>query len=181
MPKTEAHINPVKKWLETVIIEHTFCPFAKREFETGRIHYAVIEQMDLERQLTRIISECVALDNAPNRETSLLIFPTSLLDFEDYLDALTLANALLEAQNYSGIYQLASFHPDYVFEGVPADDPSHYTNRSPYPLIHILREASVERVLKTYPNPENIPKRNIKKTRALGLGFMKTLLFNCSI
>lgn len=174
-------INPVKKWLETIIIGHTLCPFAKREFETERIHYRVIEADDLQSQLQHVIAECLVLDNAPKIETSLLIFPNGLSNFEAYLDALSLANALLEAQGYSGIYQLASFHPTYIFDGVPADDASHYTNRSPYPLIHILREASVERVLKTYPNPENIPERNIEKTRALGLDFMKALLAACSV
>ena len=179
MPKTETRITPVKKWLETIIISHTLCPFAKREFERERIHYSVIEADDLQSQLQRVIAECAALDKAPNIETSLLIFPNGLSDFDDYLDALSLANALLEAQGYSGIYQLASFHPDYIFEGVPADDPSHYTNRSPFPLIHILREASVERVLKTYPNPENIPERNIKAMRALGLEGIQELFDAC--
>lgn len=174
-----ALINQTKKWLSTVIIEHTLCPFAKREFDKGSIRYAVIPNGELQSQLEDIIAECQTLDTDDTIETSLLIFPNGLSDFDDYLNALDIANALMDAQGYNGVYQLASFHPDYIFDGVPADDASHYTNRSPYPLIHILREASVERVLKTYPHPDQIPERNIELTRRLGRESMKDLLARC--
>lgn len=172
-------INQTKKWLSSVVIEHNFCPFAKREYDNNRIHYAVIETDDLKVQLEHIILECAALDNNTQRETSLLILHKTLPDFEDYLDVLELANSLLKEQGYEGIYQLASFHPNYCFEGVNPDDPSHYTNRSPYPMIHILREASVEAVIKNHPNPEDIPERNIQLTKAMGLQAMKDLLADC--
>ena len=82
-------------------------------------------------------------------------------------------------QGYEGVYQLASFHPQYRFADSPIDDASNYTNRSPYPMLHILREASIEKALLNYPDPENIPERNIKLTRELGLEQMKKLLFEC--
>lgn len=179
MPDNTAIIDQTKKWLSTVIIAHTLCPFAKREYDNNSIHYEVIEAPDLESQLEQIIIECEALDNVAARETSLLIFPKALADFEDYLDMLELATKLLEKQGYEGVYQLASFHPKYRFEGAAPDDASHYTNRSPYPMLHILREASVEAVLEKFPNPENIPTRNIKLTRDLGLSVMKDLLAAC--
>ena len=173
-------IDYTKKWLSTVIIGHGLCPFAKREFDLDRIHYAVIEAAGLEAQLEQLILHCAALDHYENRETSLLIFPTALSEFDDYLDMLDIAQDLLKSQNYEGTYQLASFHPLYLFADVPADDPSHYTNRSPYPMLHILREASVEAVLKTYPDPENIPTRNIQLTQKLGLDTLQNLLNACT-
>ena len=173
------YIACTKTWLSTVIIELGLCPFAKREFEAGRIHYDVIETGDLQAQLEHIIMECAALDRDAARETSLLIFPNGLSDFHDYLDLLALANSLIAKQGYEGIYQLASFHPEYLFAGVAADDPSHYTNRSPYPTVHILRESSVENALSTYSEPEKIPERNIKLTRNLGLAAMRALLTDC--
>lgn len=179
MPETPPYIKHTQKWLSSVIIERTLCPFAKREFDRGSIRYAVIESDDLKTQLEAVVAECQTLDNDDTIETTLLILPNGLSNFEDYLDALDMANALLDAQSYRGIYQLASFHPDYRFQGAPPNDPSHYTNRAPYPVLHILREASVERVLKTYPNPERIPKRNIEKMEGLGLDFMKDLLARC--
>lgn len=173
-------IRHTKKWLSTVVIAHGLCPFAKQEFDNGRIHYAVIETESLEAQLEQLVLECQALDNDPARETSLLIFPRALSDFQDYLDLLELATALLKAQDYEGIYQLASFHPNYRFEGAGPDDPANYTNRSPYPMLHILQEASVEQALRGYPNPEKIPQRNIERMQALGLNFMHELLDDCS-
>lgn len=177
-------ISQTKKWLSSVIIDNNLCPFAKREYDNNRIHYVVVETSDLQFQLEQIIIQCAVLDNAANIETSLLIFPAGLSAFEDYLDFLEIATALLEIQEYEGIYQLASFHPKYCFANtIPdhpnLDDPSNYTNRSPYPMVHILREASIETVLKKYPNPEKIPENNIQLTRGLGLKAVQKLLADC--
>lgn len=179
MPDHQLIINQTQTWLKTVIIAHTLCPFAKREFESGSIRYAVIGAADLENQLEAVIDHCISLDQDMSRETTLLIFPESLSQFEDYLDLLGLATALLKEQGYEGTYQLASFHPRYRFDGTDDADPSNYTNRSPYPMLHILREASVEAALKRYPDPENIPTRNIKLTQKIGLRAMKGLLDAC--
>ncbi len=173
------YIAHTRNWLSSVVIDLGLCPFAKREFDTERIFYRVVEADDLHRQLEQIILECTALDTDAGRETSLLIFPNGLGDFAAYLDLMALANALISKQGYEGVYQLASFHPAYCFAEAAPDDPSHYTNRSPYPMVHILREASVEAALKTYPNPEDIPDRNIKLTRELGTAAMQGLLTKC--
>lgn len=173
------YIAHTQNWLSTVVIDLGLCPFAKREFDGGRIFYRVIEADDLSGQLEQIILECAALDVDEGRETSLLIFPQGLSDFAAYLEMLALANALLAEQGYEGVYQLASFHPDYCFAEVDIEDASHYTNRSPHPIVHILREASVEAALKNYPNPEKIPDRNIKLTRDLGTAAMRSLLAKC--
>ncbi len=172
-------IRQVRQWLETVIIGLNFCPFARREFERDSIRYPVIAQADMEICLHALIDECRFLDAHPEAETSLLIFPQGFADFDDFLDLLGLADALLEQQGYAGIYQLASFHPDYCFEGVAAEDVSNYTNRAPWPVLHLIREASIERVLEQYPDPENIPYRNIEKAQQLGLAHMKALLTAC--
>ncbi len=179
MPDNSTLINQTKKWLSTVIIEHTLCPFAKREYDNDRIHYAVIETANLHDQLEQVLLECDALGRDAKRETSLLIFPVGLSDFEDYLDMLELANALLKDQGYEGVYQLASFHPNYCFASSSLDDPSNYTNRSPYPMLHILREASLETAIENFPGTDKIPERNIQLTQGLGLKVMKELLAGC--
>ncbi len=179
MVDNQTVIRQTKKWISTVVIAHGLCPFAKREFDSDRIHYAVIKSESIEAQLEQLVLECAALDNDSERETSLLIFPKALSDLDNYLDMLDLAIALLKAQGYEGIYQLASFHPDYRFEGAAEDDPANYTNRSPYPMLHILREASVEQALKSYPSPKKIPERNVELTRQLGLKVMQNLLKKC--
>ncbi len=179
MPNQKTIIRQTQKWLSSIVIAHEFCPFAKREFDAGRIHYAVIEAANLKRQLEAVMRHCIALDCDMSRETSLLIFPNGLSEFEVYLDLLQLANILLKDQDYEGQYQLASFHPQYLFDGVVKTDPSHYTNRSPYPMLHILRESSVEKALESFPNPEKIPSRNIELTQELGLKKMQALFAAC--
>ena len=169
-------INQTKKWLSSVVIAHNLCPFAKREYDNETIHYALIEAADIEGQLKQVMQQCAELDEQGTRKTSLLIFPYALSDFEDYLNLLDFATVLLKDLGYEGVYQLASFDPHYQFDGTAADAPSNYTNRSPYPMLHILREASVEIALENYPNPETIPERNIQVTQALGLKVMQDLL-----
>lgn len=120
---------------------------------------------DLEELLHELVAECRRLDAEPGIATTLLIAPAGMEDFDDYLDWLELAERLLDDLGYRGIYQLASFHPDYVFDGVEAADPANATNRSPYPMLHILREAELERALASYPDPESIPERNMAKLR----------------
>jgi len=175
------YIAHTRNWLSGVVIDLGLCPFAKREFDAGRIFYRVVEADDLSGQLEQIILECAALDVDEGRETSLLIFPQGLSDFAAYLDMLALANALLAEQDYEGVYQLASFHPDYCFAEVDIEDASQYTNRSPYPMVHILREASVDAALKIYLHPEKIPERNVALTRELGAAVMRDLLATCYI
>ena len=179
MPDHDVIISQTRKWLFDVIIGWGFCPFAQREYDNDRIYYAVIDATDVQSQLEQIILECAALNKDASRETSLLVFPETLVDFGVYLDLIDMANTLLEKQGYEGIYQLASFHPAYCFADAPPDDPANFTNRAPYPTVHILREASVERALSAFPNPENIPLRNIDVAREAGLVAMKASLAAC--
>ena len=158
----------VKSWIEKVIIGLNFCPFAKKEMERNTLHYAISSTTQINDALSHLLEELALLDQQQDIQTTLLIFPLGFADFDNYLDLLELANSLMAQGGYAGIYQLASFHPDYCFEGEEPDDPANYTNRSPYPILHILRESSIEAVLKRYPKPESIPENNITKARELG-------------
>lgn len=169
-------IAQTKKWLETVIIAHNYCPFAKREFDKGSIRYQIIHETEFNSLLESVVQECVWLDQNADTETTLIILPSNLNDFNAFLDCLVLAEDLLTAQGYEGIYQIASFHPDYYFQGSEMDDPANYTNRSPYPMFHLIREASVEKAIENHPNADAIPERNVEHAREQGLDKMKSLL-----
>lgn len=175
-------IAATQNWLNRFIIAFNICPFARREQQRNTIRYRVSHTDRTETALETLIEECRFLDENSETETTLLIFPIGFKDFDDYLDMLDIAERLLHAQRYEGIYQLASFHPDYCFEmasELEQDDPANYTNRSPYPMLHIIRESSIERAVATSPDPENIPARNIKLTRELGLEKLQALLASC--
>jgi hypothetical protein len=172
-------IDETKKWLESVVIAHNICPFAKRVFDDGGIYFAVENSTDVETCLENLLDECERLDENEALETTLLIYTKAFTDFDDYLDFVEIAERLLEVEDYEGIYQLASFHPNYCFEGSAENDAANYTNRSPYPMLHLLREHSLEKALGNYPNPEDIPENNIKLTRELGLQKMRETLAAC--
>ena len=167
-------IQQTQCWIKNVIIIHNICPFAKREFDNENIHYQLMPK-DLRQAIDVLLEEFKRLDQSINIATTLLIYPEGLESFDDYLDYY----AIVVDKGYEGVYQLASFHPDYCFEGSHNDDPANYTNRSPYPMLHIIREASLEKALQNYPHPEEIPERNIRYTQKLGLERMKDLLNNC--
>ncbi len=170
-----------RKWLEDVVIAHNFCPFAKRELINRSIQFEVINSSDIESCLETLILACEHLDENSATETTLLIIPNGFTDFEDYLDLVDIAERLLEARRYDGIYQLASFHPNYCFADSSPDDPANYTNRSPYPMLHLLREATIERSLKNIDNPESIPLSNIERARSLGSTALEKQLEECFI
>jgi len=168
MSEISATKELTQRWIKKVIIGLNFCPFAKREFERQSIRYTTYDGIDVPGALSVFLDELHYLDKNAEIETTLLIFEHGFSDFGDYLALADRATALLEQGGYSGIYQLATFHPDYCFEGEASDDPSNFTNRSPKPTLHVLREASIERVLKTYSDPGSIPENNVTKTRQLG-------------
>lgn len=166
-------------WLKSVIVEYSICPFAKRELDRGSIHFSVNRDSEIEQCLLHLIDECERLDTNPGIETTLLIYADAFAKFDDYLDFLEVAESLLIEQDYEGTYQLASFHPDYCFQGSNPDDAANYTNRSPYPMLHLLRESSIEQAVAAHADPANIPLHNIELTRKLGLAKMQALLSAC--
>lgn len=173
---TEQIIKQTEAWLTSFIIKYNICPFAKQPYETGRIHYSVVESNNTEQCLEALFTECLRLDTQTAIETTLVIYPHNYSQFEDYLDFLSLAESLLIEQNYEGVYQLASFHPQYCFEGEDSQDPANYTNRSPYPMLHLIRESGLDLALQSYPHPELIPERNIRITRELGIKKIQLIL-----
>lgn len=172
-------ITQTKKWITDVVIGCNFCPFAAREVKQDRVRYEITETDDLAVALELMIEECRKLDADPSIETTLIIFPQGFPSFDTYLDLISLAEKTLAHYHYEGVYQVASFHPQYCFEGEEEDDAANYTNRSPYPMLHLLREESVEKALEKYPEPESIPEQNIQFARKKGEAFMKALRNAC--
>jgi len=167
-PTRDQALTVTRAWVETFVVARNVCPFAGREVARDTIRYVAVDAGDWEGALHRLVAECERLDESPEVETTLLVLTPGLEAFDDYLDFLAVAEALLDDQGYEGTYQLASFHPDYCFEGVEEEDPANFTNRSPYPMLHLLREAGLERALEHYPDPEAIPERNVAAMRELG-------------
>jgi uncharacterized protein len=171
-------IEHTKTWLNDIIVGLNFCPFARREMVNNRIHYEINDSKKLNKTLLSFAQELKRLDD-DSIETTLFILPTGFSDFERYLDILDACQMLLEDKGLEGTYQLASMHPDYYFEGLEYDDPANFTNRSPYPLIHIIRESSMELALKNYNHPELIPENNMALAREKGSEVMKNMLESC--
>jgi len=178
--RSEKIIAQTKHWLEQVVIGLNFCPFARPVFEQGKIHYQVSDAQSLECCLEDLIVEAERLDKQNEIETTLLIYERALQGFEDFLDVVEIANDLMVEQGYEGVYQLASFHPDYCFAESDENDPANYTNRSPFPMLHLIREQSLEQALAHYKDPENIPDANVQLARELGLKKMQSLLEDVS-
>ena len=172
-------ITCTRAWVEQVIVGLNFCPFAAPVVKQGTIRYSVIHEQDVAAALEAVINECRVLDADDEIETALLIFPESFKLFEQYLGFYELADDLLIEQGYEGTYQLASFHPQYCFADSDENDAANYTNRSPYPMLHLIREASIEKALAHYPDPEGVPERNIERCRNEGLDKMKQRLAAC--
>lgn len=161
-------------WLESTVVGLNLCPFARPVVQGSGLRIAVCAADDSEEGLLRmqeqLLEELDLLQRGSAEEvaTTLLAFSGGLARFDDYLDFLDQANTLLEAAGLEGLIQLASFHPDYQFAGEPADAASHYSNRSPLPVIHLLREDMLERALAAWPEPEKIPQANIARLNAMG-------------
>jgi len=167
-------------WIRSFIIAYNICPFAKQVVENGTLNIEVIDAEDTAAMLEAVMIAVRQLDEHPHLETTLLVLPAITGDFYDYLDLAELADTLLFEHDYEGVYQLATFHPQYCFAGVLADDVTNFTNRSPYPMLHILREDSVEKAIAYHGNTEDIPDDNIATMRQLGMEKMKKLLQSIS-
>lgn len=176
----EAIILAVRKWVETFVVGMNLCPFAKRELVKGRVRFVTTAASTQEELLTVLHAELEVLNADPSVETTLLIHPDVLQDFYDYNDFLSFADSLLVDMALEGTYQIASFHPDYQFGGTHPDDAENYTNRAPYPVLHLLREESLERVIADYPDVDDIPERNIELMNKLGAAKLQALLQSCS-
>lgn len=166
---TDAIIVKTEKWIEETVIGLNLCPFAKPVHIKNQIRYFVSVANTIELLIGDLLSELQFLSKANPEEvaTSILIVPNLLQDFLDYNDFLEVADAALVELDLVGEIQIASFHPNYQFAGTQADDVENYTNRSPYPILHLIRESSIDEALSSYPNADKIPDRNIATLRSM--------------
>jgi uncharacterized protein len=179
MVTSQQVIEQTKKWINDVVIGCNFCPFAAQVVKQKTVFYHVEPTIEIKSCLESFLKELTRLDKDITIETSFFILPNAFKRFDDYLDLVSLAEKLLKQKGYNGIYQLASFHPLYRFADTGDDDAANYTNRSVYPMLHLLREASIDKALEHYVNPEGIPERNINFAGEKGIVYMKMLRDAC--
>jgi hypothetical protein len=166
----DAVIAATRRWLERAVIGLNLCPFAKSVFIKEQVRYVVSDATTPEALLETLMDELQHLsDSDPDKvDTTLLIHPFVLNDFEDYNEFLDVANAAVEDMQLDGELQVASFHPDYQFADTDRNDIANYTNRAPYPILHLLREDSIARAVDAFPDAADIFEKNIDTMEKLG-------------
>jgi hypothetical protein len=172
--------NSVENWLSSVVIDLNLCPFAQREYRQNKVRFS-ISNSDSDIAIINDLSlELSLLEKDEDIETTLLILPNALQDFLVFNDFLEFVDQLIDEMSLAGVFQIASFHPGYQFGGTNFDDPENYTNRAPFPILHILRENSLEQAIERHPDTERIPEENIALMNKLGRQHMASLLAACS-
>ncbi len=181
MTPAQQALEETRCWVERVVVGLNLCPFAASPMKGGRIRYVHCAQTQAEGIYRELLGEMETLIGIAESEaeTCLFVVPRGLEDFAAYLDLFAIAEEAVAEAGLEGILQLASFHPDYCFEGAGVEDPANYTNRSPHPMFHLIREAPLARALECYPDPEQIPQRNVALLRELGLAQMRERLAAC--
>lgn len=171
-------VAATRRWLERAVIGLNLCPFAKAVHVKDQVRYVLSEATTADALLQELAEELAWLaETDPGVvDTTLLVHPHVLQDFGDYNDFLDQADTAVDALGLEGEIQVASFHPDYRFAGTDPDDPGNLTNRSPYPMLHLLREASIDRAVTAYPDPDVIVGRNIATMERLGAAGYHALL-----
>jgi hypothetical protein len=166
----EAVIATMRQWIEKAVIGLNLCPFAKAVYVKDQVRFVVSRAPHLDGFLEDLDRELDFLAAAAPEavDTTLLIHPTLLGDFLDFNDFMQLAEAAVEEHDLQGVIQIASFHPRFQFEGTEPDDIGNYTNRAPFPTLHLLREASIARAVAAFPEAETIYQRNIETMKRLG-------------
>ena len=172
-------VNITRRWINSFIVDLNLCPFARREVMRNSMRFTVFEDSDPENILHALSEEITLLHNSPEIETSFLILPAGMPDFRDFNDFIYAAESLTEALGWEGRYQLVGFHPQYQFANTEPDDAENYTNRSPFPMLHILRESSVSDAVATTHDTALIPQRNIATLGDLGSTALKARWRNC--
>ena len=168
-------IEQTVSWINEFVVGYNLCPFAKKVMIQKQYNCIANESTNEEALLLAFARELKILEDLDANviDTAFFVTPNAFEAFEDYLIFVDMAEAILIDFNLEGVFQLATFHPKYQFAGTKTDDAENYTNRSPYPMIHILREESVETAVLHYPNVEEIPANNIKKMETLGSDFLE--------
>lgn len=169
-------IDATLNWVDDIVIKHNFCPFARYVRTPNQIR-CVVNTGDAGEVIQSLYDELRHLEENDSTATTLIALThPAIADFEEYLDVLAISDSMLHDWGFSGTYQLASFHPDYVFEGSDINDAENYTNRSPYPLLHLIREADITRYMKNEEDAEKIFSHNIEKAQALGCPYFQDAL-----
>lgn len=171
----EVALNSVRRWFEKAVLGLNLCPFAARPYQQDSILFELSSAINDEQCLSDIYLNCRKLDQNSEIETILLVCPHHLSRFVDYNQFLTLAELLLEQEGWQGVYQIASFHPDYRFADTEHDERSNWTNRTPFPVFHLIREASLGAALENFPKVEQVPERNIQKLHSLSPQQMRAI------
>jgi len=163
-------LSATERWLERAVIGLNLCPFAKSVFVKKQVRYALTAAGDADELLAELEQELnlLAATDPAELDTTLLIHPQAMTDFLDYHFFLAEADALLKNLGYEGVFQIASLHPQYEFAGSDPDDIANFTNRSPYPTLHLLRESSIDRAVAAFPDAADIFERNIETMEQLG-------------
>jgi hypothetical protein len=180
-PSPEKIIAQTRCWVERAVVALNLCPFARKPVEGEQVRYVVSTARDEETLLAEMQQELDHLRASDPSliETTVLIHPWVLNDFYDYNDFLGVVDGFLELAGYAGEFQVASLHPDYQFAGTEPGDAENYTNRSPYPILHLLREELLEKAILTYARPDKIPERNIRTMETVGAEKMRAMLAEC--
>ena len=167
----EAVIAAMRQWIEKAVIGLNLCPFAKAVYVKNQVRYVVSRALHLDGLLEDLDRELdfLAAADPDAIDTTLLVHPTLLPDFLDFNDFMQLAEAAVDEHGLDGVIQIASFHPQFQFEGTAPDDMGNYTNRAPFPTLHLLRETSIERAVAAFPEAETIYERNIETLERLGI------------
>jgi hypothetical protein len=179
LPDNNQVAAAVRQWVDIVVVGLNLCPFAKRELDKDRARFVISDAITEQGLLVDLEAELDLLEKDASIATTLLIHPRVLETFYEYNQFLNYAEGLLQQMELDGVYQIASFHPDYQFGGTEPDDAENYTNRSPYPLLHLLREENLDRVLEPTEYAEQIPIRNIKLMNSMGTTELSALLKAC--
>ncbi len=176
-------IAETRAWVNRAVIGLNLCPFAKAVQSKNQIRYVVSDATDTTTLLAELCDEMNRLiaTDAALLDTSLLIHPQVLNDFVDYNDFLGVAEAALEQLGHEGVLQIASFHPQFQFADTDVDDVTNATNRSPYPTLHLLREASVDRAVAAFPQAETIYEKNLLTLQTLGAEGWAALQAQCKV
>lgn len=170
------YIAATLRWVDEIVIHHNFCPFAQYARYPGGI-YCHVSHGDTGDILAELFDECQRLDNNPSIATTLMILASPDTEsFDSYLDVLAIGEKMLSDWGYTGTYQLASFHPDYQFEGEEKGSVANYTNRSPFPLLHLIRESDIAKYMKNEDDAEKIYRHNIEQATELGCPYFAAKL-----
>jgi len=166
-------IAVTRRWIQKFVIGLDLCPFAQKVFDSDAVYYHVSTSKLLSAHLESLMEICHKIDTLEDISTGFLILPFQYPSFEQFLDFCDRCNWLLEDCRLSTQYQLASFHPEYLFKETEQDDPANYTNRAPYAMIHILKVEDVSRAIHSYPDIDQVPIRNTSKLRSMGVREIK--------